>query len=280
MEDITVDQMTKEEVLVCLEWAKAEGWNPGLHDADVFYETDLKGFFAARRNGEMVGGISIVSYSSGFKFGGLLIVRPDIRNKGVGRLLISHMLQYSAGFNLGCDGVLQMAKKYESYGFIPAHENIRYVGKCVPNPSTGPGLVPISSVPLSLLTEYDARMFPSEREKFLRLWTNQPDSFGLAFYEKGQIKGYGIIRRCHAGLKVGPLFADDEVIAGDLLSALVSKFPDEGFNLDVPMANRLAFDLALRFGMKGEFRTLRMYTREAPTIEMEHVFGITSFELG
>ena len=32
--------------------------------------------------------------------------------------------------------------------------------------------------------------------------------------------------------------------------------------------------------MKGEFRTLRMYTREAPKIEMEHVFGITSFELG
>ena len=147
MEDIIVDQMTKEEASVCLEWAKSERWNPGLHDADVFYETDKNGFFAARSNGEMVGGISVVSYSSGYKFGGLLIVRPDIRHKGVGRLLISQMLRYSAGFNLGCDGVLQMVKKYESYGFIPAHENIRFVGKCVPNQSTTPGLVPISSVP-------------------------------------------------------------------------------------------------------------------------------------
>ena len=89
---------------------KAEGWNPGLHDADVFYETDQNGFFAGRRNGEMVGGIAVVSYSSGLKFGRLLIVRPDIRHKGVGRLLISYMLPYSAGFNLGCDAWFKWQK--------------------------------------------------------------------------------------------------------------------------------------------------------------------------
>ncbi len=280
MEDMIVGNMTKEEVAVSLEWAKAEGWNPGLHDAEVFYETDRKGFFAARWNGEMVGSISVVSYPNGFKFGGLLIVRPDFRNKGIGKLLISHMLQYSADSNLGCDGVLQMVKKYESYGFIPVHENIRYVGRCAPFRLNRQEIVPISSVPLPQLMEYDARMFPSERERFLRLWTSQPDSYGLAFCADGKVKGYGLIRRCYAGHKVGPLFADDAVIATDILSALLSKFPDEEFILDVPTPNRSALDLALRFGMKEVFRTLRMYTREAPDIEMDHVFGITSFELG
>ncbi len=280
MEDIIVDQMTKKEALVCLDWARAEGWNPGLHDAEVFYETDRKGFFAARWNGEMVGSISTVSYSNGFKFGGLLIVRPDFRNKGIGRLLISHMLHYSADSNLGCDGVLQMVKKYESYGFIPAHDNIRYVGRGAPFPSKNLEIVPISSVPLPQLTEYDARMFPSERENFLSLWTSQPDSYGLAFIADGLIKGYGLIRRCYTGHKVGPLFAEDEVIATDLLSALLSKFPDEEFILDIPAPNRFAVDLARRFGMKEAFRTLRMYTRGTPDIDMDHVFGITSFELG
>jgi hypothetical protein len=60
----------------------------------------------------------------------------------------------------------------------------------------------------------------------------------------------------------------------------LSKFPDEDFILDVPTPNRSALDLALRFGMKEFFRTLRMYTLGAPDIEMDHVFGITSFELG
>jgi GNAT superfamily N-acetyltransferase len=280
MEDITIDHMTGKEVTVCFEWAKAEGWNPGLHDADVFHRTDPNGFFAARKNGEMVGGISIVSYPSGFHFGGLLIVRPDFRNKGVGNLLIAHMLQHSVDHNLGCDGVIHMAKKYESYGFIPAHRNVRYLGKYFPRPSRRQDLVPISSVPMRKLIEYDARMFPSEREKFLELWTGQPDSFGLACEEDGQIKGYGIIRRCSIGHKVGPLFADDEVIAEDILSSLVSRFPDEEFSLDVPLPNRQAVDLALRFRMKEAFSTMRMYTREVPDIDIDHVFGITSFELG
>ena len=50
MEDMIIDHMTENEVLACMEWAKAEGWNPELHDADVFHRTDPRGFFAARMN--------------------------------------------------------------------------------------------------------------------------------------------------------------------------------------------------------------------------------------
>ncbi|HLA33082.1 MAG TPA: GNAT family N-acetyltransferase, partial [Pseudomonas sp.] len=29
--------MTRAEVDLAIDWAAAEGWNPGLHDADCFY---------------------------------------------------------------------------------------------------------------------------------------------------------------------------------------------------------------------------------------------------
>jgi hypothetical protein len=203
-----------------------------------------------------------------------------MRDGGIGRILIDHMLRISAGYNLGCDGVLGMAKKYESYGFIPAYRNVRYLGRAVAQARSAPELVPLSSVPLKDLTEYDAQMFPSAREKFLDLWTNQPDSFGLAHLENGRIKGYGVIRRCVAGHKVGPLFADNGTIAANILSALVSRFPGEEFCLDVPLPNKEAVDLALRSGMREVFSTLRMYTRGQPDIDIGRVFGITSFELG
>ena len=36
--------MTQQEVATAIEWAAAEGWNPGLHDAACFYAADPSGF--------------------------------------------------------------------------------------------------------------------------------------------------------------------------------------------------------------------------------------------
>ena len=43
--------MTKEEIAVAVNWAAAEGWNPGLHDADCFWPVDPEGFFCAEKDG-------------------------------------------------------------------------------------------------------------------------------------------------------------------------------------------------------------------------------------
>jgi len=40
----TIRTMTRQELYVAIEWAAAEGWNPGLYDADCFYAADQGGF--------------------------------------------------------------------------------------------------------------------------------------------------------------------------------------------------------------------------------------------
>nr|WP_232220763.1 hypothetical protein [Legionella tunisiensis] len=39
-----VERMNKDEVNIAIAWAANEGWNPGLHDAECFYQTDPHGF--------------------------------------------------------------------------------------------------------------------------------------------------------------------------------------------------------------------------------------------
>jgi hypothetical protein len=78
---ITHRQATRAELNTAVEWAAAEGWNPGLGDADVFRETDPNGFVCAERDGEVIGTGSIVSYSGAFGFMGFFIVRPDLRGR-------------------------------------------------------------------------------------------------------------------------------------------------------------------------------------------------------
>ena len=96
-----------------------------------------------------------------------------------------------------------------------------------------------------------------------------------------KLSAYGVIRICRRGFKVGPLFANDEKIAETLLLELSSDVPiGEPIFLDVPEVNPAATRLVEQHRMNKVFETVRMYTDAPPAIELEGVFGVTTFELG
>jgi len=93
--------MTRNEVDTAIEWAAAEGWNPGLHDATCFFAADPDGFLAGLLDDELVATISVVKYGTSFGFLGLYIVKPSYRGRGYGLGLwnagIAHLEQRSIG---------------------------------------------------------------------------------------------------------------------------------------------------------------------------------------
>src|SRR5215203_6783352 len=54
--------LTRPEIDTMVDWAAAEGWNPGLHDADAFRATDPDGFFGLDVDGELAVTLSVVRY--------------------------------------------------------------------------------------------------------------------------------------------------------------------------------------------------------------------------
>ena len=68
--------MTRPEVDLAVDWAAAEGWNPGLADAECFYAADPDGFLIGLLGDEPVATISAVKYGKSFGFIGLYIVKP------------------------------------------------------------------------------------------------------------------------------------------------------------------------------------------------------------
>jgi hypothetical protein len=70
--ELLIRHMTRPEVDELVDWAAAEGWNPGLHDADIFWATDPEAFIAAELAGHLIGGGAITSYRGEFGFMGFL----------------------------------------------------------------------------------------------------------------------------------------------------------------------------------------------------------------
>jgi len=275
-----VRTMRRREVEVAVDWAAQEGWNPGNHDAEAFYAADPEGFFIAELDGEPIGSVSVVNYSATFAFAGLYILKPEYRNRGYGSRLFAAGMAHAGDRNIGGDGVLAMQEKYRTRsGFTLAYRNIRFEGAGGGNEPEGP--VDIAGVPFEPLAAYDARHFPASRPRFLAAWLRQEGTCGRAVLgEDGDVAGYGVVRRCRHGYKIGPLFADTPEIAGEIFLALSAQASSGPVYLDVPEPNAAAVALAQRQGMVPVFETARIYTKAVPDLPLDEVFGVTSFELG
>ncbi len=279
--EFTISVMTPDEVRLAVSWAAAEGWNPGPNDAECFYAADPNGFFIGKLDGEPIGCISAVRYENKFGFLGLYIVRPEYRGKGYGIGLWNKAMEYLAGCNAGLDGVVAQQENYKKSGFVLAHRNIRYELREKPQEVLlDKNIVPADTVPYDLLTTYDKKHFLYSRDAFLRKWIEQPNATCHVYLEEGSIKGYGVIRECGSGYKIGPLFCDTSEIAEKLFVSLVSTTSEGSIYLDIAELNPDATQLVEKYEMTKVFETARMYTDGDPGLPLINIFGITSFELG
>ncbi len=273
--------MTRSEIDLAVEWAAKEDWNPGLQDADSFYSADPNGFLIGLLDGKPIACISAVRYGDSFGFIGFYIVKPAYRGKGYGIQIWNAALKHLEGRNIGLDGVVAQQENYQKSGFELAYRNIRFEGK---NKSRYPrtmALVDFDMISFREIQAYDRAFFPDNRDAFLQSWIRQSDSIGFGIYEEDELAGYGMIRKCRLGYKIGPLFADNAELAELLFLALTSKIPKKAtFYFDTPDINKAAVALAQKYGMTKVFETARMYNQLTPDIDLQSLFGVTTFELG
>jgi GNAT superfamily N-acetyltransferase len=276
--------MTSDLLELALDWAAAEGWNPGIHDAHCFFRADPEGFFMGFLGDEPVGSISAVSYNGRFGFIGLYIVKAEHRGKGYGLKLWHQAVEHLSNQTMGLDGVVERQLSYARSGFVTSHRNIRFewAAAAVMESSTpDPHIVALREVSLVELTAYDSGLFPEPRGDFLGAWVDQPGSVGFGYRgDQGELAGYALARPCRRGYKLGPLFCDSPRIAEALLNAVRREVGDAPVYLDIPEPNSAGLALAQKYRMTPVFETARMYTPLAPALPLDRVFGITTFELG
>jgi hypothetical protein len=279
--NLDIRPMSRADLEAALGWARDEGWNPGLDDVGPFHAQDPSGFLMGWLGTVRVGCISVVKYGADFAFLGLYIVHPAHRGKGYGKAIWDAGMASAAGRAIGLDGVPTQQENYRKSGFAFAHRNARWGGRLAGLVTTRSFVRPVTAADSATVTVYDRQHVAADRDAFLAAWlapsaTRQTEGY----FEDGVLRGYGTVRRCVEGWKVGPLFADTSAIAETLLATLVTPAGTDPVFIDIPEPNVAARDMAARLGLTPAFETARMYLGAAPELPLQTIFGITTLELG
>jgi hypothetical protein len=277
-----IRSMTRPEFDLALDWAAAEGWNPGLHDAAAFHAADPEGFLIGLLDGQPVAMISAVRYGSRLRLHRFLHratelprARATACRSGTPRWRAWRAARSAS--TAWWRSRTTTASRASCWPGTTRASRESVAGRALPDDA----IVPLPTLPFDAVMAYDRPFFPDDRLTFLRAWIDQPDAAALGLLQGGRLAGYGMLRPCRSGFKIGPLFADSPALAERLFVALRAQAPEGApLFLDIPVPHAAALDLVQRHHMTKGFETARMYTGIAPQLPLERLYGVTSFELG
>lgn len=257
---MTIRTATPAEIGEILDWAAAEGWNPGLDDARPFHAADPGGFFVSTVEGRPVAAISVVNHDAGQSFLGLYLCLPEWRGKGIGFALWKRALDHAGTRSVGLDGVAAQQANYARSGFVLAGASRRYEGTLAP--AADPAIRPVTPGDLPALIARDTAATGYGRAAFLRAWLD-PTATRLSL-ATGDLSAFATIRRCGSGAKIGPVIAPDAAVALRLIRAALAALPAERVIIDLPGRNAALAALLEAEGFTMTFETARMYRGPAP----------------
>lgn len=269
-----------EEVMTLLDWAAAEGWNPGIEDVEPFAYADQNGFFVAEKKSGLAAAISVVNHCPGFAFLGLYICRPKYRGRGIGLKLWQHALEHAGNRTIGLDGVAEQQANYARSGFVKTGSTARFEGAV--RPQHNADIRPVTNADLADLGGLDLLANGFLRPRFLSGWLGDTETRRTMVLDGPEgPRGFATARLCREGCKIGPLVAPDGDSALRLISAACAALGQGAAILDVPEVQTGFRNTLVAGGWQITFETARMYRGEPPAPgHPETLFGVATLELG
>ena len=272
-------------------------WILGQNELRCAFSCDPSGFFVGELGGKTISYISVVKFDH-FAFVSYFVVEESYRGKGYGRQTWeAGLASVDKDCNVGLASVPNMVGFYEKKGFRQAWVNREYavsastaaqvLAEPVQLPS-GTTIKPITEVTFDALVAYDTAVFGAPRHKYLETLTKLSENIAFAAVNDKGLLGYISSEKMLKGVRIGPLFADNEQVAQGLLQAVskavVSRNPhtDTKMTLVVPDINPVAINLVERvlFG-ESDFQPVHMFSKGIPaSMNLPKIFGITSLDIG
>ncbi|TLY46480.1 MAG: GNAT family N-acetyltransferase [Gammaproteobacteria bacterium] len=285
--------MEEKDLEMVMNWCKEEKWNVGMYDAAAYYALDSKGHFLFLLDKKPIGAISMVKYSHNLFAIGAFIVKKEYRNKGFGSQIWHYAIEILKKNNNATSclySVPAQISRYAASGFQSDFHIQRWKKSFIKQPTSKmeestTNLKQLNSIPIESIIEYDQSIFSVSRKKLLAKFIQNENIVGFASTDdSGQITGFGLIRPCINGYRIGPLYADHIGNAQKLFQTLLNNVNSTVF-IDAPSHNPHIEQFASYFNLERVSKedTAAMFRREVPDslrTNNHKNYAICSLEVG
>jgi len=261
--DVSVRRMTEADVAGADELRRLVGWNQTLDDWRRFLKLSPEGCFVATRDRVVLGTVTSITYDQRLSWIGMMLVRPEHRRQGIGRLLMRRELAYLQGRGVTCvklDATPMGFPLYEQLGFVPEWTLTRWQGL--------PGdmdTAHLEGVPPArdlregdwpAVQEIDQGALGISRSGLIQSLAHESLRV-LVWPSTGRVTGWGLLRAGTKADYLGPLVCPGNEGASVLVHELLGSSGNRSVFWDVPDKNAAATSLVRRLG----FTPIRSLTR-------------------
>jgi len=279
---VVVRPMKETDLEFAVELANQENWDYDLMDITRLRFLFSSGCFVAEHMGARVGWVVVCTYTS-LAWVSSLVVREDLRGKGIGAALIDRLVEYTHDFGIRTVGLYSYSHSvgfYERMGFKQDCEFEHLEGS-----SRGTNTSTLSQPVMDLkqVAEFDREYFHGNRESLLKLLHQEyPDL--LLKSQDVHMSGYiGGRMFSDSSAEIGPWVCDPTgtLVAEQLFASELGQLRSNKIGITIPSGNSNAHRIVEKHGFKVEHRVLRMFlgnVEDLPSIE--GVYAAAGLDVG
>ncbi len=234
MEDISVRRMVREDLAEGLRLTRLENWSYGMEDWE-FHWLLGRGWLACDGNGVTLGTALWWPHGDDHGTVGMVVVSREHQGRGVGRRLMDAILNDAGPRTLGLISTKAGTKLYHQCGFRDQGEISQHHGilalTVAPSPVSGATLRSVTTADLTRLAHWDAPAFGAARAPVLAAVFESGG--GVLAERNGQLAGFALARRTSRGTVIGPVVAEDELLAIELIGRQLQSVSGYA-RLDIP----------------------------------------------
>lgn len=211
--------MVKEDLSFAMRLHHIANWNQLEADWELLMDADTGGNYVAVYEGKDTGTVTTLAYQNRFSWIGMVLVDPVYRGRGIGGALLHASIAFAKDKGtIRLDATPQGEKLYKTLGFETERILARMERQSTKGlPAPAQKCRKISAEELEQIIKIDPAVFGADREIILRYLLNAAPEYAHYLEKDGKITGYCFGRPGNDFDQIGPVIAENQDDARDLL---------------------------------------------------------------
>jgi GNAT superfamily N-acetyltransferase len=276
--------MNVSDIPAGLRLCRLSRWNQLEEDWRAFLASPYGGGRIAERDGSAAGTVAWLRYGDSFSWLSMMLVDPEVRRSGVGTRLMEAALEALA--DEACvllDATPLGEPLYRRFGFAGEYELVRAKISVTPGRFQA-GLESVSPMEAGNLEEVctrDREVFGADRSALLASFQRRAPDLAWVARQGQTLAGYCFGRPGYLYRQIGPVVAEAEGPARDLVARCLAGQPGGAIAVDLPRsaADWVAWLSSVGFTIERPFLRMRRGGRQCPGLAANQ-FAIAGPEFG